>query len=120
MIIMTPQIYAGLPTTHRSLYQVGTSSKLQKIVINQIEAEIGVPFSVIKSTRRTHEVVIARQILCHIFRTVFKLSFKTIGRMLNRDHSTIIYSVNEAENRILYDREFKELYEMAKKHTETE
>lgn len=64
------------------------------------------------STSRKRELVIPRQMFCYIARfNIPNITFSQIGNFLgNRDHSTVIHSVNQAENFMSYDKQFQTDY----------
>ena len=41
------------------------------------------------------------------------MSLESIGRIINRDHSTIIHSVRQTQDLIEYDRNFAKTYQQA-------
>lgn len=61
------------------------------MIIEVIENTLGIPFEVITSNARTREVSDARKIIAHYLRELCGLSYNNIGRILNRDHATVIY-----------------------------
>lgn len=66
-----------------------------------------------KSRRR--ELVDARSIIMYFAFKKTKLSLSAIGRFFNKNHSTVIYSRNNAENLMFSDKEFnKNVIEIAR------
>ena len=63
------------------------------IVFDRAEEYFGKPRSVFLGHSRKRELVIIRQMIVAIMREK-KYSWKKIGRLLNRNHSTIIHSLN--------------------------
>lgn len=51
------------------------------------------------STRRTKEIASARHVAVYLIRTVTDMSLPNIGKIFNRDHSTIISSLEAVEKR---------------------
>ena len=51
-------------------------------------------------------LVVARQTAIYLIRTVLGKGFNIIGRLLNRDHSTIIYHYEVARSKIKNDEYF--------------
>jgi chromosomal replication initiation ATPase DnaA len=60
-----------------------------------------------KTRSKKTNVLFARQALCWILRNEFKLSHKAIGTLLNRDHSTIIYTCNLVDDLISVNDKIK-------------
>jgi len=53
----------------------------------------GVTVGDLTGLRRLSEVAYPRQILATLLRTAYGWSYSAIGRVLNRDHTTVMYSV---------------------------
>ena len=72
----------------------GTVKSIIKKVCNCFE----VSESEIKGRSRERDIVIPRQTVMYFLNVHCGLSSKALGRMFNRDHSTVLYSVNEIRN----------------------
>jgi len=66
----------------------------------------GITFEELVGKRRLREYVIARQAFVHLAFMVYKPTFKQLGRLTNRDHSSIIHSKTTAENALIFDKHF--------------
>ncbi len=66
----------------------------------------------IQSQNRKQDFVFARHMFCYICRKHLCLSLTDIGRILMRDHSTIINAVSKASDLIEFDRITKERHEL--------
>ena len=64
----------------------------------------------IHSPIRTQQIVYGRHTFNFICRTVLGMSLESIGRILNRDHSTIINSIKKTQDLIEYDKQFARTY----------
>ena len=53
--------------------------------------------------RRTKEVAAARHITIYLIRTITEMSSQNIGKIFNRDHSTVLSSIEAAEKRLRLD-----------------
>ncbi len=53
--------------------------------------------------RRTKEVAAARHIAIYLVRTITEMSLPNIGKVFNRDHSTVMSSIEAAEKKIRLD-----------------
>jgi len=60
----------------------------------------------IKGESRIREIVLARQLSMYLIRKLTNLSFLDIGRIFNKDHSTVIISVRKVEAKIDKDTDF--------------
>jgi chromosomal replication initiation ATPase DnaA len=59
---------------------------------------------------RTQNIMDARHLFCYLCRKHLKMTYLSVGKILNRDHSTIINSVQVYESLIEYDRTSNKLY----------
>lgn len=57
----------------------------------------------IKGRTRPREVVTARQVFCYYAINTMKMRFTDVGKFLDRDHSTIMYSNETAKDRKMTD-----------------
>lgn len=71
-----------------------------QLILNEIAIEHGQSVDDIRGARRHRQLVRARQHAAYRLRTETEMSFTQIGRVLRRDHTTIIHSVGmyAAEN----------------------
>ena len=64
--------------------------------------------SVVKGPQRARDAVVARQIAMYLIRTMTNLSQDNIGKLFNRDHSTVIHSIAQVEQKMKKDPTFAE------------
>jgi hypothetical protein len=68
------------------------------------------------NTFRGGEFVKARQLFVYFVKDNTKLSLMSIGRLINKDHTTVIHSVRTVENYLATDKQYVALYtEISKK-----
>jgi len=81
-----------------------------KSMIAMICDNFGFTPETIKKKTRQADYVYCRQMICHILKDLLKtgVSLKFIANELAIDHSTVIYSIGEAKNRLYYDKYFIE------------
>ena len=58
------------------------------------------------SSRRTAEIATARHVTIYLLRTLTPLSYKSIGKLFSKDHSTIITSFNNIDRKMRSDPSF--------------
>ncbi len=88
-----------------------------EITIDKIFAKTakkyGVQVSDIKGKKRTNEIAQARHICIYLIRNLTELSYPSICKLLNRDHSTVMSSIEQVEKKmkesISFDSEIKDL-----------
>ncbi|MEA5020991.1 MAG: chromosomal replication initiator protein DnaA [Gordonibacter sp.] len=64
--------------------------------------------------KRTRNIIYARQIAIYLSRQLLDLPFNDIGKKFNRDHSTVMYSVTNVEEKMKESRELREELETLK------
>ena len=76
----------------------------EKVIANRY----GVPADDIKGTRRSKEIVTARQIAIYVVNHVTNLTLKNIGNIFGgKDHSTILYSIQSVSDQMKKDISFE-------------
>lgn len=89
---MTPIIFLGIETEKQFEYTKRLISSRDSNIFKAIEEATGVTFEQIASKSRKNEIVEARFIFLGIKKIYGAYSpLKEIGKLLNRDHATIIY-----------------------------
>ena len=67
----------------------------------------------IQGSSRIQGVKVARQLAAYILMHKFNMGCVKIGRMLNKDHTTILHSWHVVQNALdIVDQEYCELYDM--------
>ena len=92
------------------------------VTVDKIFASIfkkyGVKKDDILGSRRTKDVAFARHVSIYLIREITDMSFPNIGKILDRDHSTIMSSISAIERKLQSDNMFSlELEEMKKEIT---
>ena len=77
-------------------------------IINEVARTYNLLPSDIRGKKRSANVSAARQMTMYIIREVTGMSMEAIGQEFNRDHSTVVYSINTMEKNITKDRHLKE------------
>ena len=78
-------------------------------ILDTVCNHFSVTLSAVNSKSRKHDLVIARQVTMYLAQQYTKMPASRIGRLVgNRDHSTVIHSCAQVENRLKVDSSFKE------------
>lgn len=77
-------------------------------LIARVCLEFNTTVEPLKLRSRKRELVIPRQIAFYLLRTKLDLTLSDIGRMFNRDHATVLYSVRTVKNFLEFDDYYKE------------
>ena len=75
------------------IHKMNKNKELLEILQKVCDASGIIPHDILSKTRK-REVVIARQLFCYLTMTFYNYTLVQVGRFLNRDHSTVIHSVN--------------------------
>ena len=78
-------------------------------ILDYISKYYGVEESLIRGQQRVREAVQARQIAMYLIRSMTNLSVVDIGKVFdNRDHSTVLYSIQRVEDKMKKDPAYAE------------
>jgi len=94
--------------------QIPTESLVNRC-FNAIYDKYGISRNELTGQKRTKEIVNARHIAIYLIRNTVELSLPNIGKIFNRDHTTVMSSIENVEKRIRNDRAFKREIEALKK-----
>ena len=79
-------------------------------ILDYISTYYNVEQSVIRGQQRIRDAVQARQIAIYLIRSMTNLSLDDIGKEFdNRDHSTVLYSIQQIEKKMKKDAAFAEM-----------
>jgi len=67
-------------------------------IIDHVSRYYSIPISALEGRWRKREVVLARQMVMFLLRTYTSMSLKDVGETFNRDHTTVIYSVDTVKD----------------------
>jgi len=87
-------------------------------VIEKSAQMYGVPVEKLYEHTRRADVVIPRQIAMYLLRTDIGLSFPSIGRQFNRDHTTVIHACNKVKEMVGKNTKIRNRIEKIKKLVE--
>ena len=76
-------------------------------VITYVSQKTNIPFEDIVGKRKTDSVANARQIAVFLLRELTDMSHANVGKVFNRDHSTVVASVNKIKERMKSDPVFE-------------
>ena len=83
------------------------------LIVNEVAVMFGVPATKLLGTNRSKEYVTPRHIAMYLVRILTTMSLPEIGKVFNRDHSTVLTAINKIEGQIKTDpaisRQIKDL-----------
>lgn len=85
-----------------------TITDIQKVV----ERYYNISHTELVGKKRSAPITYARQVAIYLCRTMIDIPFNSIGAEFNRDHTTVMYSVNTVEEKIKDSRELNEELEI--------
>ncbi len=74
----------------------------------EIESYYKISHTDLIGKKRTRNIIYARQVAMYLCRQMLDLPFNDIGKRFNRDHSTVMYSVTNIEEKMRENRELRE------------
>ncbi len=81
-------------------------------IISEVGRTYGVTASDIRSSKRSSQISNARQIAMYVIRDITQMSMASIGEEFGgRDHSTVVYAINQVTKNIGQDAKYKETIE---------
>ena len=84
-------------------------------IFEKVSKKYGISIEDIKGRKRTKGIASARHITIYIIRKMTDLSLPAIGRLLGRDHTTIMSSIETIENEMMQNTLFEiEINELMK------
>ncbi len=90
-----------LPNISRAINDMfkgeGNALPTPTLIINQVCKFYSVDESVLRGTLKNKGTAEARQVAIYLIRKLTNLSTPDIGKELNKDHSTVLYSINKVE-----------------------
>ena len=75
-------------------------------ILTFVSQKYGIPTEDIIGKRKTDAIATARQVAIYLLRELTEMSFANIGKVFNRDHSTVIHSCTQVEKRMMADKLF--------------
>ena len=105
-----PYVFVGLETNIKR--KLRNSKRLYvntDEILNIISEEQSISVDSIISRVRHREVVSGRQLFCYIMREKFGFSYSKIGRLIERNHATIMHSNKSHKDNYQFDREYRNM-----------
>lgn len=87
-----------------------TEEKLNRILEYTAE-HFAVDINEVLGKKRTSKIALARHCIFYALHSFTLISSTKLGKLLNRDHSTVLNSINQITNYISYENEYKKIIE---------
>lgn len=92
-------------------YKLELTQERDEQIIREICSRYNVKWTSILSKSRQRTIIDARRLYCGILRGVFGLTFHQIGKILNKNHATIVHNVKIHDNFVRILKSYKRNYE---------
>ncbi len=93
-----------------------SSGMTRRLSVGAIQKEVEQFYKVshadLVGSKRSRNIMYARQVAIYLCRQMLDIPYNDIGKKFNRDHSTVMYSVEKIEDRLKESRELQEELEI--------
>ena len=97
-------------------FSAGMSKRLNIEMIQKVvEGYYKINHNDLVGGKRSRNIIYARHIAMYLCRNMLDIPYNDIGKKFNRDHSTVMYSVTQVEDRLKTNRETQEEIEILTK-----
>jgi chromosomal replication initiator protein len=113
--IVSPYVFPGLtigPATRTEIKKLVRYNRInlnKEEILEIISEECGVSAVDVMKKSRKSEMVKVRHIYSAILKKYYGFSYPKIGEIMNKDHTTIINSVDKFRNRYINEEDYREL-----------
>ena len=109
----------NMELAHSCISELLGGAEPTTVTVDKIFASIFKKYNIhredILGTRRTKDITFARHVSIYLIRSITEMSYPNIGKMFNRDHTTIMSSYESVKKRMRDDNMFElEISEMRK------
>jgi chromosomal replication initiator protein len=109
----------NMELAHSCISELLGGAEPTNVTVDKIFASIFKKYNIhredILGTRRTKDITFARHVSIYLIRSITEMSYPNIGKMFNRDHTTIMSSYESVKKRMQDDNMFElEISEMRK------
>jgi chromosomal replication initiator protein len=84
---------------------VSSNDLTPELIIEYVAKQVGVNPEDIKSKKRAKEIILARHISMYLLRDIMALNLNNIGKFMDRDHSSVLYSIHKIKELIMTNKE---------------
>ncbi len=115
-LYMVNQVKPTIPVAQKIINDIMTDHQPTDVTIDKIIGEVGKIYNVapdeMRSQKRAAVISQARKVAIYVIQNVLGLPYETIGQEFNgRDHSTVVYAINDVKKKMEQDSSFKSVVE---------
>lgn len=113
--IVSPYVFVGLNIGSATKAEIKKKARYNKLTLKKeeileiIAEECGVNVNDVMKKVRKSELVKVRHLYSAILRKYYGFSYPKIGEIMDKDHTTIIHSVDAFRNRYKNEEDYREL-----------
>jgi len=104
---MTPYVFVGLYSRDRATYCLNRDEREVKLICSVVSIHFNISVEMLLGNIRTRDVSLARCIAIYMMRELLLFKHTKIGRIFNKNHSTIIYSIDTLKDLMFTDKNIK-------------
>ncbi len=82
-----------------------------EFVLQSVERKCGLSSTALMSGHQAKEIVEVRRMLCKMLRSTFGLTFVAIGRLLGRNHATVMFHVTKHDHFYVLEKQYARFYD---------
>lgn len=101
-------VYAGLPSDYQVMAKYAVHTGDYDEILTAVCAALKVDYEVLMGKSRQRDISDARKIAFRLLRDVSRLTLVQIGKIFNKDHSTVVHSLNAYDEFYQFDACFRE------------
>lgn len=111
---LSPYVFPGLKVSQSDLSEIKSMTKNLRYhltkddILEIVSQECEVSIKDILSRSRKSEAVKGRHIFCAILKNYYGYKLKKIGGIVDRDHTSIIHSIEQFHNRYQFEESYRD------------
>lgn len=115
-LYVVSQIHPSISMAQSAIQDIAAEHQPIPVTVDKIIAEVGKIYSVtpeeMRSQKRAANISNARKVAIYVIQQITGLSYESIGKEFNgRDHSTIVYAINNIKEKMEKDSSFRSVVE---------
>ena len=115
-LYVVSQIHPSITMAQSAIQDIAAEHQPIPVTVDKIIGEVGKIYSVtpdeMRSQKRAANISNARKVAVYVIQQITGLSYEAIGKEFNgRDHSTIVYAINNIKEKMEKDSSFRSVVE---------
>lgn len=107
---ISPYVFVGLKSNFQSKVKTSILERINPLeILEVISNQSNQSVEDIMSRTRRQEIVDARQLFCHVIKEKYDMPLAKIGKIIGRDHATVIHSIKAHRDRYDVNKQYREL-----------